>query len=216
MRRVRVGTPSLFATARAVLCVLLVAVVFCGGGSPRSLRVSFMVARTRRAEFRSSSSSSSSSSLSGAGPVAFSSQRLSGAESTSSRAQRKSDDASSSSSASRIREATFLATFENFSDRFSAVERRRGGGGRRNKKHSSCKFCGPHSLGSFGGCDWTFGLNGFRANEWEAPIEVDGRCEATNNRNRGKILRLPHISIWQGSIKCRRKRPKPRNQERTE
>ena len=41
MRRVRVGTPPLFATARAVLCVLLVAVVFCGGGSPRSLRVSF-------------------------------------------------------------------------------------------------------------------------------------------------------------------------------
>ena len=181
MRRVRVGTPPLFATARAVLCVLLVAVVFCGGGSPRSLRVSFYGRADEESGIGSSSSSSSSSS-SGAGPVAFSSQRLSGAESTSSRAQRKSDDASSSSSASRIREATFLATFENFQIDFQQLKEEEEEEDDENKKHSSCKFCGPHSLGSFGGCDWTFGLNGFRANEWEAPIEVDVRCEATNNR----------------------------------
>ena len=103
-------------------------------------------------------------------------------ESTSSRAQRKSDDASSSSSASRIREATFLATFENFQIDFQQLKEEEEEEDDENKKHSSCKFCGPHSLGSFGECDWTFGLNGFRANEWEAPIEVDVRCEATNNR----------------------------------
>ena len=55
----------------------------------------------------------------------------------------------SSSSASRIREATFLATFEHFQGKGRGKEREREDS--ENKKHSSCKFCGPHSLGSFGG-----------------------------------------------------------------
>ena len=138
--------------------------------------------------------------------VAFSSQRLSGGnddENSKKKSEESSFTSSSSSSSSsqRIREATFLATFENFQSDFQrlkakAIKARENNeeeyfyeeeegeeeettiGKKASSSSASCEFCGPHSLGSFGGCEWTLELNGMRASEWEAPVEVDVRCEA--------------------------------------
>ena len=137
--------------------------------------------------------------------VAFSSQRLSGSNDDDENSKKKSEESSftsssSSSSSQRIREATFLATFENFQSDFQRLkakaikarenteeeyfyEEKEGEeeettfGKKMSSSSASCEFCGPHSLGSFGGCEWTLELNGMRASEWDAPVEVDVRCE---------------------------------------
>ena len=150
-----------------------------------------------------SSGRSSSSPTTTTSKVAFSSQRLSGGDYADGDASKKKKNAkksessstSSSPSSSRIREATFLATFDNFQRDFqqwkeaarlayeNEEEFYEEDPGKKSASSSlspfTCEFCGPHSLGSFGGCEWTLELSGLRAGEWEAPMEVEVRCETT-------------------------------------
>ena len=107
--------------------------------------------------------------------VAFSSQRLSGSNDDDENSKKKSEESSftsssSSSSSQRIREATFLATFENFQSDFQrlkakAIKARENNeeeyyyeeeegeeeettiGKKISSSSVSCDFCGPHSLG---------------------------------------------------------------------
>jgi len=136
-----------------------------------------------------SSGRSSSSPTTTTSKVAFSSQRLSGGDYADGDASKKKKNAkksessstSSSPSSSRIREATFLATFDNFQRDFqqwkeaarlayeNEEEFYEEDPGKKSASSSlspfTCEFCGPHSLGSFGGCEWTLELSGLRAGE---------------------------------------------------
>ena len=136
--------------------------------------------------------------------VAFSSQRLSGSNDDDENSKKKSEESSftsssSSSSSQRIREATFLATFENFQSDFQRLkakaikarenteeeyfyEEKEGEeeettfGKKMSSSSASCEFCGPHCwVRSEDARDAE--LNGMRASEWDAPVEVDVRCE---------------------------------------